>query len=176
MLCPKLQNIYNKSVLCPIKIGAFATWKRYKYMDLELSALAQTMARRLRDIARMLDRLDRLEVGSGSWLSEQDEENLATSALGMTLRTFRVAADSHNFQILKHLAERDTSPVSKVQDMIQLDRMTLSERLNDMVQVGLIVREIDTDHVQISSAGKAMVTIIAQIQEKTSQFLSDDLK
>jgi DNA-binding HxlR family transcriptional regulator len=145
-------------------------------MDLELSALAQTMARRLRDIARVLDRLDRLEAGTGSWLSEQDEDNLAASALGMTLRTLRVAADSHNFQILRHLVEHDTSPVSKVQDMIQLDRMTLSERLNDMVQVGLIVREIDTDHVQISGAGQSIVIIITEIQAKTAQFLTDDLK
>jgi DNA-binding HxlR family transcriptional regulator len=144
-------------------------------MDSEFNSLAQTMARRLRDIARMLDRLDRLEVGSGSWLGEQDEKSLAASALGMTLRTLRVAADSHNFQVLKHLVERDTSPVSKVQDMMQLDRMTLSERLNDMVQVGLIVREIDTDHVQISGAGKAMVVVITQIQARTAQFLTDDL-
>jgi hypothetical protein len=149
--------------------------KRYN-MDLKLSALAQTLAYRLRDISRVLDRLDRLEAGSGSWLNEQDDESLAASASGMTLRALRVAADSHNFLILSRLAKNDTSPVAQVQAAVHLDRMTLSERLNDMVQVGLIIREIDTDHVQISDAGKIVVALISQIQEETAQSLRALLK
>lgn len=145
-------------------------------MDFKLTALAQTMAYRLRDISRLLDRLDRLEAGSGNWLNEQDEESLAQSALGMTLRTLRLAADTHNYAILKHLAKQDTSPVAKVQELLQLDRMTLSERLNDLVQVGLVIREIDTDHVQISDAGKVMVALITQLQAETAQSLSQLLK
>lgn len=145
-------------------------------MDLKLSALAQTMARRLRDISRVLDRLDRLEAGSGRWLSEQDEASLAESALGMTLRTLRLAADAHNYAVLTYLAKHDASPVATVQEIVQLDRMTLSERLNDLVQVGLVIREIDTDHVQISDAGKVIVELIEGLQSETAQALGKLLK
>jgi len=145
-------------------------------MDLKLSVLAQTMAYRLRDISRLLDRLDRLEAGSGNWLNGQDEASLAESALGMTLRTLRLAADTHNYAILSHLAKHDTSPVAELQELLSLDRMTLSERLNDLVQVGLVVREIDTDHVQISDAGKVIVELIKHLQSETSQSLTQLLK
>ncbi|MBF8282462.1 MAG: hypothetical protein HW378_1377 [Anaerolineales bacterium] len=38
-----------------------------------LTDLSSALALRLRDIARLLDRLDRLESGTGEWLASQGE-------------------------------------------------------------------------------------------------------
>lgn len=139
-------------------------------------AIAQTLARRLRDIARVLDRLDRLEAGSGSWLSRQDESDLQNAASEMVLRAVRRAADTHNFALLMILKERPTCPVAELQELSGLDRMTLSERLNDLVQIGLILREIDTDHVQATDAGRALVEWISTTQEMVVQELTKQLQ
>ena len=139
-------------------------------------ALSQTLARRLRDISRVLDRLDRLEAGSGSWLAQQNESDLQNAAQEMTLRAVRQAADSHNFALLKLLhTDRITYPVGELQNASGLDRMTLSERLNDLVQVGLVVREIDTDHVQITDAGRSLTGWLSNIQQTVTHALTEQL-
>jgi len=46
-----------------------------------LTDLFLALAMRLRDMARMLDRLDRLESGTGEWLAAQGEGASATLAL-----------------------------------------------------------------------------------------------
>ena len=44
--------------------------------------LSSALALRLRDLARMADRLDRLESGTGEWLTSQDEAAAITLAFG----------------------------------------------------------------------------------------------
>jgi hypothetical protein len=48
--------------------------------------------------------------------------------------------------------------------------------VNDLVQVGLAGRNIDTDHVQCTAAGAALVGLINTIGETTARRLSDALQ
>lgn len=140
-----------------------------------LNTLAHTLALRLRDIARALDRLDRLEMGSGKWLAEQTVQEVEAAALQMTLRALRAAADPQNFALLEMLASRPAYAMRDLQQDVALDRLTLNERLNDMIQVGFVLREIDTDHVQITGAGNALVELFRSIQSETAQSLTEAL-
>ena len=149
--------------------------KRNSLVSVGRKSLGHTLAFRLRDIARVLDRLDRLESGSGSWLKDQSSDELESAALGMTLRVLQRASDPTNFTVLSFLLEKESSLVANVQEFCKIDRMTLSERLNDLVQVGLVIREIDTDHVQISDAGKALVMLFNDIQRETATRLREIL-
>jgi hypothetical protein len=55
-----------------------------------------------------------------------------------------------------------------------LGRLVLSERLNDLVQVGLATRLIDTDHAQITAAGAGIVRLVeALIADVAKQYLED---
>jgi len=65
---------------------------------------------RLRDMARMLDRLDRLESGTGEWLAAQGDGALQEAATDMTLRALRAAADPTNFAILAFLSAQTSAP------------------------------------------------------------------
>lgn len=137
--------------------------------------LAYTLASRLRDIARLLDRLDRLEAGTGDWLETQSEADRDAASLEMVLRAFRSAADPANFNILRHLVEQTSIPMSRLQGMVSMDRFSLNERLSDLIQVGLAVREIDTDHAQITDAGSAMARLLLDVQHQTSKRLAEVL-
>ncbi|MCS6911089.1 MAG: hypothetical protein NZM11_11085, partial [Anaerolineales bacterium] len=125
----------------------------------------------LRDLARMADRLDRLESGTGHWLASQDEAALREAATDMALRALRAAADPTNFAILKFLAAHTSSPIAELERAIGLGRLALSERVNDLVQVGLAARNIDTDHVQITAGGTALVRLIGDIGTVTAKSL-----
>jgi DNA-binding HxlR family transcriptional regulator len=140
-----------------------------------LNALSQTLALRLRDLARMADRLDRLESGSGTWLGNQREAGFDTAAQEMTLRALKIAGDAANFAILNHLAGQATMPVAQLEQASGHDRLSLSERINDLIQVGLVSREIDTDHVQITEGGAALVGLLNQIARETASRLAEYL-
>src|SRR3972149_8671729 len=138
--------------------------------------LALPLALRLRDIPRLLDRLDRLESGTGEWLLSQGEGALAEAAREMTLRCFRIAADPANFVILAFLSTRPAAPIAELEKASGLGRLALSERVNDLVQVGLAGRNIDTDQVQGTAAGAALVGLINSIGEATAKKLAEVLQ
>jgi len=140
-----------------------------------LDDLASALALRLRDIARMLDRLDRLESGTGVWLEAQDGEALAEAAREMTLRALRVAADPTNFAVLTYLAAHSTAPMAELESASGLGRLALAECISDLVQVGLAGRNIDTDQVQGTAAGAALVELIHSISKETAQKLAEAL-
>jgi hypothetical protein len=145
-------------------------------MSSGLNDLALTLALRLRDIARMLDRLDRLESGTGEWLLSQGEGALAEAAREMTLRAFRVASDPANYVILAFLSARATAPIAELEKASGLGRLALSERVNDLVQVGLAGRNIDTDQVQGTAAGAALVGLIESVSRATAKQLAEALR
>ncbi len=145
-------------------------------MAQELNDLSSALTLRLRDLARMLDRLDRLESGTGEWLASQQADDWAEAATDMTLRTLRVAADPTNFGILAYLSKRTAVPIADLERATGLGRLALTERVNDLVQVGLAGRNIDTDHVQGTAAGAVLVSLISTISQATAQKLAQALE
>ncbi len=141
-----------------------------------LTDLSFALAMRLRDIARMLDRLDRLESGTGEWLASQQNGDLQTAATDMTLRALRAAADPTNFALLTFLATHTTAPMVELEKATGLGRLSLTERVNDLMQVGLAGRNIDTDQVQATAAGAALVGLINSVSEATAKKLAETLQ
>ena len=141
-----------------------------------LNDLSLALALRLRDIARLIDRLDRLESGTGEWLASQGEGALQEAATDMTLRALRAAADPTNFALLAFLSAHTSAPIAELEAATGFGRLALAERVNDLVQVGLAGRNIDTDHVQGTAAGAALVGLIHNIGEATAKRLAEVLQ
>ena len=141
-----------------------------------LTDLSLALALRLRDLARMIDRLDRLEAGTGEWLSSLGEGAVKEAATDMTLRALRAAADPANFALLAFLAVHASAPMAELEGATGIGRLSLSERVNDLVQVGLAGRNIDTDHVQITAGGAALVGLIESISDATAEKLRETLR
>ncbi|HLF02218.1 MAG TPA: hypothetical protein VI547_09605 [Anaerolineales bacterium] len=141
-----------------------------------LNDLSFALAMRLRDLARMIDRLDRLESGTGEWLAAQNDAAAREAATDMTLRALRAAADPTNFAILKFLSAHTSTPIAELETAISGGRLALVERVNDLVQVGLAGRNIDTDQVQGTAAGAALVGLIESISEAAAKKLGEALQ
>lgn len=133
-----------------------------------ISTIAGGLASRLRSLVMALDRLDRLESGSGTWLAKFKTEELPEAATELTLRVLRTSADPTNFAILQALATEDSRSLTELINAVGLGRLSLSERLNDLMQVGLAVRLIDTDHAQITAAGASLVHLVEALVAKVT--------
>jgi predicted transcriptional regulator len=138
-----------------------------------LADLSLALARRLRDLARLADRLDRLESGTGAWLAAQQAADWRAAAADITLRALRAAADPANHAILTVCVRRASVPVSELGEAVGLGRLPLTERVNDLAQVGLLTRNIDTDHVQATAGGAALARLIGDIAEVTAKRLDE---
>jgi hypothetical protein len=140
--------------------------------DETVSLIAGGLTGRLRSLVIAIDRLDRLESGSGDWLSGFTKSELGEAASALTLRALQTSADPVNFTILAALATDDSLAIDQLIESTKIGRLETTERLNDLVQVGFATRLIDTDHAQITAAGASLVHLVRQIMsEVTSQYL-----
>ena len=135
----------------------------------QIKQIVGGIAGRLRSLVSVIDRLDRLESGTGDWLSGFNENELENAAHEMTLRTLRTGSDTINFTILKALAADQSVTIPDLIQATSLQRLALTERLNDLVQVGLATRLIDTNHAQITDAGVNFVQMIEGISQAVLQ-------
>jgi hypothetical protein len=129
------------------------------FVDLVASGLAG----RLRSLVIAIDRLDRLESGSGDWLTGFVDSELGDAATALTLRALQSSADPKNYVILQALVADNSLPMDRLIATTGVGRLELTERLNDLVQVGLAMRLIDTDHAQITVAGATIVRLTREI-------------
>jgi hypothetical protein len=139
-----------------------------------ITTVAGGLVGRLRSLVMALDRLDRLESGSGTWLAQFKAEELPDAATELTLRALRASADPTNFAILKALADDDSRSLAQLIDATGLGRLSLSERLNDLVQVGLALRLIEIDHAQITAAGASLVRLIEAVSTEVAHKVDSD--
>lgn len=134
-----------------------------------IAQIAAGLAGRLRSLVMAIDRLDRLESGSGVWLSSFSQKELPGAATELTLRLLRTSADPTNFLILETLAAEGSHSLGHLIETTGLGRLALSERLNDLVQVGLASRLIDTDHAQITAAGTHLVHLFKALSDEVAR-------
>ncbi len=102
------------------------------------------LVERVRSLLLGLDRRDRLETASEfvGWLQCQTREQLDGIAREMLLRALRCAGDPVNYRILERLDLENPVKAADLMPETGLGRVALSERLNDLAQVGLISQDM----------------------------------
>jgi DNA-binding HxlR family transcriptional regulator len=110
----------------------------------------------------VLDREDRLESGTGAWresFTGDADAGLAT-ARESVLRTLQMAVDTRYFVILEELAGPGHLKTADLADRVGVGKLTLQERVSDLVSAGLASKVPEADQVSISSAGTAVVELV----------------
>ena len=140
-------------------------------------AILAGLVERVRGLLLTIDRRDRLETASESvgWLQRQTREQLDDIAQGMLLRVLRAAGDPVNYQILQRLDAVNAVSAADLTPETGLDRVALSERLNDLSQVGLISRDIIDDQVCGTSLALGVRTLVERIAVQAGGKLLEDL-
>lgn len=122
----------------------------------------------------VIDREDRLESGTGEWLSTftSDAEVRSAAARESVLRSLHTATDATNFLILSSLSERVGTPIEAIERVTGLSRLPLAERIGDLVSAGLAVKIPEANQVAGTPAGTAIVGLLNQAGETAGRDLS----
>lgn len=142
--------------------------------DLTARALGQDVAGMLRYQMEVLDREDRLESGTGTWKESfrSDHSSRELAARESILRTLQLASNPECFSILEALHEPEHMTTRQLVDVTGLGRLTLQERVSDLVSAGLVSKVPEADQVVATSSGHAVAELIDRATRVVAHELS----
>jgi hypothetical protein len=147
------------------------------------TAIAEDIYQRFRLLAMVIDRTDSFvgmtpaggaienladEQASSRWLHAlaNNHDEVRTIAGDLVLRALRAALEPTNFAILLKLREQLAVALPDLMQATQLNRLSLSERVNDLIQAGLAVKDVQTGQVQGTKAAEAIVDFLQNTQDR----------
>jgi DNA-binding HxlR family transcriptional regulator len=140
-------------------------------------ALAKGLWPRLRLLALAVEREDRFVAGPEE--CEPSPGGLGRdarhAAFELVLRSLRVGADPVNFSILMELAKEAATSFGDLMGATGLDRLTLGERVNDLIQVGLATKDVDTRSVSGTLAAAGLLELVERTGESLVEALRDEM-
>lgn len=140
--------------------------------------LARGLAARIRDAVEAADRLASFAFEPGRdapeplpQLADGDELEVARD---FVLRALRGACDGTNHRILLAAAvvsPEEGVPLTTLAGELGLPRMAVSERVHDLIQLGLVARDLQLDTVRISPAGAGVVELLSGLEAEVAEWL-----
>jgi len=129
------------------------------------AAILAGLVDRVRSLLLVLDRRDRLETAGefAGWLQQQSRGQLDDIAREMLLRVLRCAGDPVNYRILERLDGLNAVNAADLMQDTDLDRVALSERLNDLAQVGLISQDTVDDVIRGTSLAVGVRAVVERM-------------
>ncbi len=130
----------------------------------------------LRYLVAVIDREDRLEVGSGAWKASfvGDLEARRRSVTEAVLRALHMAADATNFAILQALADGTGRPVDAIAADVGLPRPAVDQRISDLVSAGLVSKVPEAAQVVATEAATVFVAVVAEAVRVGELALGDE--
>jgi DNA-binding HxlR family transcriptional regulator len=118
----------------------------------------------LRYHASVLDREDRLESGTGAWRESflADRAERRATARQSVLRSLQMATDVRYFGVLEALSGPGHLKTAELSERSGLGRLTLQERVSDLVSAGLATKVPEADQVSITPGGAAVVELVRE--------------
>jgi hypothetical protein len=147
--------------------------------------LARALAARLRDAVAAGEQLGSFAFTEGTpapGIELRDGEELA-AAHDFLLRVLRGVSDPLDWRILSAVTSDGTAgygddldpaglPIDAVADKLELPRLTVTERVNGLIQLGLMARDLEHDSARPSPAGIALFELICELDAEIARWLS----
>lgn len=130
-----------------------------------VSDIADGLRRRLADIVAAGERLDAFAFEPGAAIRPGMPGSDDDAVRDLMLRALRCASDAANYAMLRRLRGSDAS-LADLGELTALPRPAVSERVNDLLQVGLVARSHRGDEVGLTPAGAALVAIIESVAKR----------
>jgi hypothetical protein len=133
-------------------------------VSIDVALVAKALGARLADVEAAVDRYGSFAHGPGSALPPPAlaDGEVAAGARDLVLRALAMVADPIDHRILCRLADGDTSLV-ELAALVELPRIAVWERVNDLVQVGLVGHALDADQAGLSPAGSGLVALVDEV-------------
>lgn len=135
------------------------------HQDELVLAISEAIFARVRAIhlaAQRLDRLPENEPGT-SRLGSQDVPKLVEEFL---FRLAMVGLEPHNLRMLKEIVQHNSLPLARLVESSGLPALAVTERIADMVQVGLVERSLVGNYVQASRVARLLVDLVDAVSRQ----------
>lgn len=159
----------------------------------EAKTIAEGLWHRFRLLALVIDKTDRFigmppqgaplpdaEDGARTpvWLESLagDREQIEAIASDLVLRAVRAASEPLNFTILGQLGGQPSVSFLDLMLATQLNRLSLNERVNDLIQAGLAAKDAGSGQVQATMAGLALWNFVKDIQDGLFEIILEKLR
>jgi hypothetical protein len=134
------------------------------------ASLGKAVAQRLAEVRAAMDRY------SAFAFSPDDEppppslgpEDAEAAARELLLRGLRTLADPLNYAFARRLSEGDAG-LGELAELSGLPRLSVWERLNDLVQAGLAARSLAGDRAAITAAGRTLVDLVEEAARSAAE-------
>ena len=147
--------------------------------------LARALAARLRDATAAGEQLASFAFSEGAPAPGPElraGEELA-AAHDFLLRVLHGVSEPISWQVLAavvcedgHTADEPGRPpalsLDALADRLELPRLTITERVNGLIQLGLMARDLEHDSVTPSPAGEALFELVCELDAEIAGWLS----
>ena len=130
----------------------------------DTSLVGKALGARLEELEATIERFRAFafEPDAASTRPAVVEGESLENARELVLRAFRMMGDPLHYRALLHLGASDSS-LDALAAVLDLPRLAVWERVNDLVQAGLVVRSLEADQAGLSAAGQALVELVEAI-------------
>ena len=131
-------------------------------MSVDLELVGKGLGGRLAALYTALERYDRFAFRPDEQAAPPDGpggQDADEAGLALVLRAVRAASAPQGWQVLSRLAAGDAT-TEEVAAVLATPRVVAWEQVNDLVQVGLVGRELDGDRLGLTEAGMGVVELI----------------
>jgi DNA-binding MarR family transcriptional regulator len=90
------------------------------------------------------------------------------NARELVLRALRMMGDPLQYRALLRLRESDAD-LGALAALLDLPRLAVWERVNDLVQAGLVARSHEADQAGLSAVGQALVELVETMARGASE-------
>jgi len=127
--------------------------------DVTAQALGFGVAGVLKYHISVIDRENRLESGTGTWKDSffSDRSDRERAVHESVLRAVAMAVSSEYYSILELLAGPGHMKTADLANALQISKLTLAERVSDLVSAGLASKVPEADQVSVAPGGAAIV-------------------
>lgn len=136
--------------------------------------LARALAARLRDATAAGEQLASFAFTEGApapgpELREGDE---LAAAHDFLLRVLHGVSEPVSWNVLAAVAGEENVSLDGLCSRLELPRLTITERVNALIQLGLMARDLEHDGVTVSPAGSALFELVCELDAEIACWLA----
>ena len=136
--------------------------------------LTRALAARLRDATAAGDQLASFAFSEGTPApgAELRAGEEPAAAHDFLLRVLHGVSEPLNWQLLAAVIAADgAAPLDGLAQTLSLPRLVITERVNGLIQLGLLVRDLEHDSVGATAAGEGLFELICELDAEIAGWL-----